>query len=441
MDVFRPQVAFMAGAVLCCAAFAGEAPPTPPSHTFLEIEDNDFCGEMAQFINAHDAVSATGLPETRNCFYIAGKLQRDKLWDIEPKVTLRAFGKPVPNHNAKGQALASQLYEPVIALGPGGALLELAPNDDRTIRIGLAALTDAFDGAINGLNQNSPHHEVGQVVVEVFYRFKDAIDRGASDGGEPEPDLTYSFRFTSGADAFRFAFVAPPDVETVDVFARTDRGMVDVCYDVDHYHITGLDVVKPYCLTVVGGLTDACEKTPVVLGWFDKNCQRIGTPWVGIDEGGGVSGYSNLCVYSDGEGAIRFAVSGAGDKTFNGLRDDIESNYFELLNTLNVFTGSNYVYTTGASLHDDSYPYVNRYPRSVWDDLGLTAGEAPETFYQHGVCGEYIIKVRLGEHVEPRPVDPGDSEPKLPSADINGDGVVNSQDLAILLSFWGMTVE
>jgi len=277
-------------------------------------------------------------------------------------------------------------------------------------------------------------------VVEVFFRRDGAAELGVPDPGVQDPDLTQTFRFTSGADAFRFAFIAPQDVVSVDVFARTDLGMVEVCYDVDHYHIKGLDPVKPYCITVIGGLTPDCEKTPVVLGWFDKNCNRLGSPFVGIDEGGGVGDYSHLCVYSDGVGDIRFAVSGAGDKNFNGLRDDIELNYFELLNTLNVFTGSSYTHHVGASLDNDSYPYVNRYPRSVWDSLGLTAGEAPETFYQHGVCGEYLLKVRYGEHVDPRPIEPGDGEPALPSADINGDGVVNAQDLAILLSFWGMTV-
>ncbi|TVQ32145.1 MAG: hypothetical protein EA376_06615 [Phycisphaeraceae bacterium] len=427
-------------------------PGALPLYTFCELEDNDAC-EVGQKIDASAAVAFTGFEESRDCFYITGKLQKDCVWDIQPKCGVIAFGKPVAARNSNGQVIPGAFVEPILAQGQSGQILNLAPNDDRTIRLGVSAGMDTFDGTVNGLAQNAPHGEFGEVTVKIFYNNGNGAGNGPVRGID-EADDEYVFRFQNGADALRAAFIIPSGVSSVDVLCCNDTGMVEICYDVDHYEINNLIPAKPYCLTVVGGLTYDCEKTDTVLGWFNKNCELQST-----NDNGGQDVFSRLCVFADGDGTIRFAVSGAGDLDFDGLIDEFQKDFYDFLDLYNTLNpGANFEFRTGASLKDASFGHVIRYPRRVWDGyitasgfpspLGqLGAGYPPESLFQHGVCGGYTIKVELGEHVDldspNRPADSGNGDtltgPAL--ADLNGDGVVNAQDLAILLSFWGMTTE
>jgi len=459
MKMLQYAAAGTAAVALVGAAQTAAVPFAEPAYTFCEDDGYNSLCDYYQEINAWDAVSYTGNQLARDCFYINGKLQKNCVWDITPKCALVAFNKPVQSFSAAGQPLPGHFYEPILAntaTSGGNALYGLTPIDGQ-IRLGVTAVMDAFDGTVNGLASNSPHGEVGEVTIKVYYNGGKTARGYVVD----EPDDSYVFRFQSGADALRVAFPVPQGVESVDVVCCNDTGTVEICYDVDFYKIRGLRPGQPYCLTVVGGLNYDCEKTDTLLGWFDKNCNLIFSN--GLDDDGGLGVYSNLCIFADGDGDIRFAISGSGDENFNGLNDATEKDYFDFLDLLNTFQieGYPFSYMPGVSTKNDTYEYVNRYPRTVWDGLfrnpglgintptpfgPLTTGEAPETFFQHGVCGEYVIKVRYGTHVEPEGNGGngggnGDVLTGPARADLNGDGIVNAQDLAILLSFWGMSAQ
>jgi len=418
------------------AAGAYGDPQGEPLFTFCEEEDNDRC-EAAQEIDAEIAVSETGFSEADDCFFITGKLQEDCVWDCEPKVALFAYDKPVQCFDDDGDAVQNRFAEPVIASSLTGQLSGLSPLSDRTIRLGVAATSDANDGTINGLASNGPHGVLGEVTIKVFFN-------GTTTTRGSEPDETYVFDFQNGSDALRVAFQAPSGVSSVDVLACEDTGQVEVCWDTDFYKVDNLFVNTAYCVTVVGGLDEYCEKTDLILGLFDKNCQLIQTS---EDNGPRFDGgLAELCVLSDDQGTIRFGVSGTKDRNFNGIRDDRE-NGLDLLKLLLFFEFDLTVeYTGGASLKDDSDGLVNRLPREVWlddavrdffnNERALTCGNPIESFLEHGSCGEYCIKIRLAEHVD-QPSPPA-SQPTLRElADFDGSGGINSGDLALLLSYWG----
>ncbi len=423
------------------AAGAYGDPQGEPLFTFCEEEDNDRC-EAAQVIDSQIAVSETDFSLADDCFFITGKLQKDCVWDCEPKAALIAFDKPVQCFDEDGDAIQNRFAEPVITKSLTGQLSGLAPLADRTIRLGLAATSDANDGTINGLASNGPHNEFGEVTIKVFF------NDGGTTRGTAAPDETYVFDFQNGSDALRVAFQIPSGVSSVDVLACEDTGQVEVAWDSDFYEVTNLFENTAYCVTVVGGLDEFCEPTDLVLGLFDKNCQLIQTSADAPSHFDGA--FPELCVLSDDQGTIRFGVSGDRDRNFNGIRDGLE-NKLDLLKLLLFFEFDLTVeYTGGASLKDDSADLVNRLPRDVWrddavreffgDETALTCGNPVESLLDHGVAGEYCIKIRLGEHVDG---NDGRSEPEptiREIVDFDGSGAIDSSDLATLLNYWGQTV-
>ncbi len=504
--------------VLAGAAASLAVPQAIPTYTFCEEEGNDLCVD-AQEIDASIAVAMTGnVEEVRDCFYITGKLQEDCVWDRQPKCIMKAFDKPQPARNSSGQIVNGQFCEPLKATSVNGRILNLAPNSDGTIRLGVGAFIDGFDGTFNGLGQNEPHGETGEVTVKVFCEGDD--DGPARGGGSDDPDFEYVFRFVNGADALRVAFECESGVSSVDIHCCDDTGQVPICYDVDFYNVSNLIPGRAYCVTVVGGQSQEFDaridpvvdllirlgilpphvelpsilvdkiKTDTKLGWFDKNCNLIGGEDGKNDDGGNPSPYSNLCVFADGDGNLRFGVSGGagrfailimflsgwitdgpdsidlsilGDCNFNGLTDLIEEFYFFYHVLASILADFDAEYTPGASLKDESADLVIRYPRHIWEDedrlicnllglgdveecppIPLPAGFPPEFFFQHGVCGGYCIKVQLAEHVDPgeRPDFPPASNQSMSSrSDMTGDGIVNASDLAVLLSHWGVITQ
>lgn len=426
---------------LMLGATATAVPQARPLHTFCEVEDND-TWDRAQVLDANVAAAVSGVQQPVDCFFVTGKLQMDYIWDIEPKCALRAYAKPQPARTSTGQAIPGQTYEPILASSNVGVIDSLTPNDDNTVRLAVASLMDAFDGTVNGLSQNGPHNERGEVTVELF------INRSASQLDGVTPDQSYVFRFKSGTDALRLAFIAP-GAQYVTVRCRQNTGTVGVCYDTDFYRIVGLVPGNPYCITVVGGVTDRCTKTDTVLGWYDKQGYRIGGDDGFNDDHAGTV-YPEICVYADVDGSIWFAISGKGDEDFDGLLDATEDQYFDFLALVAVRHGFVAAYRQGASVTDASAADVIRYPRAFVDRFGETVtfwedpryaalfapGAPPEAHVAHGVCGSYCIKVQPAEHTSGG--QPPVGQTGAARADINNDGVINASDLALLLSYWGV---
>lgn len=423
------KAAGLAG-LLLGAAGAVAVPQGPQDRTFFEQEGND-SWSSSQTINAHLARAAASDDVLR--FFISGKLQLDCVWDIQPKCALRAFAKPQPARDLAGHVIPGQFFEAVIGSSNVGFLAGVAPLEDRTVRIAVAALMDAFDGTVNGLSQNGLHQQIGEVTVQVRYN---------RPGGGEAPngvDASYVFRFQSGGDALRWSFIVPADVPTVDVLCLDDTGVVGVCYDVDFYRLIGLQPGQPYCITVVGGMDEFCLPTDTVLGWYDKQGYLIGGA-NGFSDDAHNPPYSEICVYADAHGTIWFAVSGKRDENFNGLLDVTESAFASLLQQLSIRDGLNFTFTPGASVNDLTIGDVIRYPREIWSDAFYAAyfspGVPPEARFDHGVCGSYCIQVTDALHM---PGSHGGTGGQLGrrDADINGDGFVNATDLAFLLSYWG----
>lgn len=424
---------------LAALAFLGvassyAAPEAKPVYTFCEEEDNDLCSSP-DIIDASEAVASLGGDESqRDCFYITGKLQEDCIWDIEPNCALRVYDKPAQCRDTSGNIIPGAFYEPIIRSGKG-VLSNVPVLSDRTVRIGVAANPDAFDGTINGLNNNGAHREVGEVTVKVTWTTGD--DGQPRGGGE-----NYVFTFVNGSDAGRFAVVVPPGVTTVNIECCDDTGTQEVCYDVDHYLIRNLIPSAAYSIEVIGGLDHDCRKTDTLIGWFDKNCLLHAT-----DDDSGTGVYSHLFVFAEVDGTLRFAVTGSGDEDFNGLEDRKQQDYFRFLQRLWILDNFIVDYRQGASLccDDGSAGDVTRYPRQLWDSyhfLNEFYG-APEGYFDHDVCGDYTIKVSLAQHIDPgnRPSFPPLVILNGARADVNGDGFVNASDLALMLSFWGQPVQ
>jgi hypothetical protein len=412
------------------ALFAGSAayavPVSIPNYTFCEDEINDYC-DRAQYINALDAIDEVTLESATDCFYITGKLQADCVWDIAPKCALVVYGKPQPARTSTGAVIPNNFCEPIIASSNEGILEGVTPIDG-AVRLAVAALTDAFDGTVNGLNNNGRHNERGEVTIKVRYN--------SETGERVRPDQKYTFHFQNGSDALRWAIVVPSDTTSVDIECDNETGTVEVCYDIDFYHITGLEAGQAYAVQVIGGLTPECVKTDTVLGIYNKECIQIA-----FDDDGGQDMYSQVITYAEIDGSITVAVSGKGDEDFNGLLDATQQDYFDFLNILDVRHDLAYTYYPGSSTKDDSEGDVIRYPRSIWDDTRYTAffspGNPPESRYDHGICGGYCIKVSVADHVSSGPGGSGGSVMTPARADVNADGFVNAQDLALMLSYWG----
>ncbi len=418
-------------ASLAAMAFAGvalAAPEADPVFTFVEDEANDSFGAR-QEIDVDRARSVTDNEDADDCTFITGKLQKDCAWDCEPKCALVAYDKPVQCYDSNGEPVLGLFAEPIVARSLDGALLGVAPNDDGTIRLGVAATSDAFDFTVNGLAFNGPHGAKGEVTVKLFVN-----ENGTTRG--PVADEEYVFQFQNGSDALRVAFGmedlargAPTEGLTVDILCCEDTGTVEIAWDTDYYEVTGLEDGEPYCVTVVGGLDMNCDKTLTKLGEFDKNGLLVR-----VSEG---SPFAEICTFADDQGNLRFAISGPEDCNFNGFKDSEEENIEFLELQLFFEYGLTEEYVGGSSTKDRRSQAV-RLPREVWDDLGLECGSPVETDFQHGQDGGYCIKVRRADHVdEPNTPPTTIGEMSVARADLDGSGEVDSADLAILLANWG----
>lgn len=437
------KVAHLAALALLGGATAFAIPESAPVYTFCEEERNDSC-EYPQYINAEDAIDEGSNPvrSARDCFYITGTLKEDCIWDIEPKCALRVYDKPQPARNASGNPIAGQFCEPILRSSDNFGWIRGVTPIDGAIRLGVAAFQDAFDGSINGLNNNARHGEFGEVTVKLYYGgFPETA--GSRDAVEVRADDSYVFQF-NGNDALRVSFIIPNDVQIVDIQCCDDTGTVGVCYDIDFYHIRGLTPLAPYAVQVVGGLTPGCDytKTDTVVGIYNKQCFQIA-----FDDDGGQDPYSELVTYAEMDGTMVIAVSGKGDADFNGLLDSAQDSYQFFLKTLRIrghvppdtqfYPGS----STGHCECDDcgGDGDVIRYARSVWDNALYAAwfspGNPPESRVDHGVCGGYTIKVSPAVNGSSHPG--GGSVVDATRVDINGDHHINASDLALLLSFWG----
>lgn len=493
-----------ARSLACAAGFfplaiaAAIAAPTPaPAYTFCELECfegddgiprgdgfclcNDLCFQ-AQVINASLAVASVGGNEDlRDCFYITGKLQADCVWSIEPKCAMRAYGKPLPCRTASGAIIQGAFYEPSLATSNAlGVINNLVPNDDRTVRIGIAAFADSLDGTINGLINNGAHLERGEVTVKVVYNGDDGQPRGGED--------SYVFSFCYGADAGRVAFIIPAGVPSVNVICCDDTGQQKLGWDVDHYLLTNLIPSAFYSLTVVGGALEAgaysdipamagapsldglgdlvCDiKPPFAIGWFNKNCHLISCDTRGPLEKG--PDFPRLYFSAEADGSARIAISGGafpflhgrtvqqipqGDCNFNGFEDTLEDELATLLQRINILENASYMVLGSVSLKDCTASLVTRFPRAIWDEyfeewnslfyypfFAMDKPLSVEPLVAHNVVADYTLKIELAQHVDPgqRPTFPPTIVINGARADVNSDGHVNASDLALLLSFWG----
>lgn len=421
-------------ASLAAMAFAGvalAAPQADPVYTFCEDEGNDKF-ERRQTIDIDQAKAITENEDADDCTFITGKLQKDCAWDCEPKCALVAYDKPVQCYDSNGDPVLGLFAEPIVARSLDGNLFGVTPNDDGTIRLGVAATSDAFDFTVNGLAFNGPHGAKGEVTVKLF-----VVENGTTRVEEEEADEEYVFNFQNGSDALRVAFQIEdlyrgsndPNGLSVDILCCEDTGTVEIAWDVDYYEVTGLEAGEPYCITVVGGLDMNCEKTLTKLGEFNKNGLLVR-----VSEG---MPYAEICTFADDQGRLRFAISGPEDCNFNGFKDSVEEDIEFLELQLFFEYGIEAEYKGGSSTKDERSRAV-RLPREVWEDLGLECGSPVETDFQHGQDGGYCIKIRRADHVdEPNTPPTTIGEMSATRADLDGSGRVDSADLALLLSQWG----
>ena len=416
-----------AGVALAGASAALAVDLPEPTYTYCEQEIGDF----RTGANNNDAFMYTEIisapPEFADCFYITGKLQKDCVWDRQPKCCLVEFSKPLTAFDETGRNIG--LVEEVLQIEDvfnGTGVMNVNILSDGTLRLGATSVFDCFDGTLNGLFSNGLHGDTGQIVVDVVF----------NNG----PIESYTFRFEEGREAIRLAYVAPAGAVSAEVICYDNRGTKPVCYDVDFYWVQGLTERELYCITQLGGKDYDCEATNTVMGWYDKNGNQQGGPFgiASSSAGNNIPEYAELCVIADDMGSIRFAISGYGDENFNGLLDSEEVPYFEfledegyLVDDNNVVKGENWI--PGASTKTNPQDVI-RLSREDFD-------EYPQ--YQcppgHGVCGCYTLKVRLNLHEDEESDDDDDfgGGGLAQRADMSGDGFVDAIDLAMLLSFWG----
>ncbi len=430
----------LATGAVCAGAAA--APQAEPLESFCELEDNDRF-ERRQVIDA-TSLSSDGFESS--CFFVTGKLQKDCVFDCEPKCGLIAYAKPVQCFDESGDPVFGQFAEPIVAKSTSGNLTDVPINEDGTIRLGVGATTDVADMTLNGLASNGLHEQGGEVLVKVF--LNEGTTRGIG------PDFEYLFRFAdlaNGSNAGRVAFKVPPgsSATTFDVLCCEDVGRVEVCWDTDYYEIDlGLEEAgEAWCISTIGGLTEECTKTEIQLGEFNKNGLLLNLS----DQ----LPFGEICTLADDQGVLRFAVSGPEDKDFDGIDDDEESLKQDIQNALFFLFdedgepgGPGFLaeFVGGASTKDGSENEVVRLSREIFDflanDEGLDVGcGSPfEALLAHGTCGGYTIKIRKGEHVDsdPDPGNDGEERSMAERADLNGDGWVDSADLAMMLSNWGV---
>ncbi len=371
---------------------------------FEPAEPNDLC------VGPFGGQTITLAPEL-DCLLINGKLDNCGTPGPQPDTWLCVFDKNgqliVSDDNGSdfGNGKASGLL-----IGDGnfdGVSDVLVSNGDGTysLRLGITGFPDGFDGNCNGFFQNAPHGQMGEFTVYIEFISGIGMSSVVSETTESDANsagvvgetnvatsalpgvvigtASYTDEFVSGAEAFFLNFVAPPGAEFVNINIDNTVGEIEDCDDVDFMCVTGLDPLESYCITVVGGLDYDCNPTDTQLCWIDKNCDVIATD----DDSGPALGYSQLCVISDVNGTVCFAVSGGGDSDCDGWILD----------------------------------------------------------QPHGVCGMYVVQVRRTIDMTPLPIDPGGCSPddasvaeQASEGDLNSDGVVDGDDLSRLLSNWGV---
>ncbi len=420
------------GVVGASAALAVDLPD--PVYTYCEVEDR-----YGSSNDVFDSIETFTAPtEFSECFYITGKLQKDCIWDREPKCCIAWYDKPTEATDALGRPLGvvEELLGVSDPFGPETrSEIAIPVLEDGTIRIAVTSIFDCFDGTVNGLFSNGIHEDTGY--VKLFVGFDD-VERGSDDySGENIEEYKFEFQ---GNDALRLAYIAPPGASTAIIQCIEDHGEQEICYDVDYYWVDGLEPRELYCITQVGGKTYDCEATDTVLGWFDKlGFIQGGLNGIGDTGSSNVFEYAEICVLADDLGSIRFAISGTGDENFNGLDDMQEETFFLFLedeeyipNDNDAVKGEGWV--PGASTKDN----IDDVVRLSREDFDASKWSTPPA---HEVCGCYTLKVRLNPHVDE---DDSDSDGGTGGtslhqrADLTGDGQVDAADLATLLSFWGL---
>jgi len=434
-------VSLIATGALCAGAIG--APQAKPLETFCEEEDNDRF-ERSQTI---DATTLSGDGFDPFCFFITGKLQKDCVFDCEPKCGLIAYDKPVLCRDEFGDPITGLFAEPILQKSLTGNLTGVPINDDGSIRLGVGASADVSDMTLNGLASNGLHDQGGEVLIKVF------LNEGTTRG--ETPDFEYLFRFAdleNGSNAGRVAFKVPSSstATTFDAVCCEDVGRVEVCWDTDYYEIDlGIEEAnQAWCITPIGGLDEDCNKTEIQLGEFNKNGLLLNVS--------NQLPYGEVCTLADDQGVLRFAVSGPEDKNnFDGIDDDertlkrdIEQALFFLFDEDGESPGPGFEaeFIGGASTKDGEENEVVRLSREIFDfladDQGLDVGcgKPFEALIGHGTCGGYCIKIRKGEHVDSEPpttTNDGEERSMAERSDLDGDGRVGSSDLALMLSFWG----
>jgi len=157
------MIALSCATSLACAGVALAVDVPDPTFTYCELEDRySLSNDTFAMI---ETIAAP--PEFADCFYITGKLQEDCVWDREPKCCLVAYDKPVTAYDSTGRAIG--LVEEVIATTDPFTLepFVIPILDDGTVRLGVTAIFDCFDGTMNGLYSNGLHGEIGDVCLRL----------------------------------------------------------------------------------------------------------------------------------------------------------------------------------------------------------------------------------------------------------------------------------
>jgi len=445
----------IAPAMVIASTTIAQGVPTPPPVpvVFEPPEFNDDC--VGPFTNQ-------SFPVTGDRLIINGKLEKREIYGLQPDTWLCVFDKfgetiaSDDNGSSYGNSKASGMF-----IGDGdndGVSDILTDNGDGTysLRLAVTGFPDGFDGNCDGFFMNAPHGQLGEFCVTIEY-FSDigkfitdgetttsqSFLRADSDGVVAEgttgkPVLigtdTYKDEFVTGAEAFRLNFTTPRAL-LVRISIDNTCGREARYFDVDYMCFTGLEPLKPYCITQIGGLDYDCNPTDTVLCWIDKNCDVVFSD----NSSGPAFGYSRLCVIADVNGNICISVSGSGDDNCDGL-----------VRKGPVPTAADAKFDYDGDLLvglDDNCPYVFNPDQKDSDGDGVgdyCDNNNPDhlndgyIYVPHGIHGTYTLE--LTRDFTPNSF-PGDCNVNVEMAgkgDVNLDGIVDASDLTRLLSNWGV---